>query len=204
MLGLQTDSWSSQTSSTKRLLSWFSPTLSDDSTALMQRPKSPLTCRQPFCRCLPQLWAAAGEEMPPLNSSQQSLWEFCLAKHLACNSGALGTQYETRATEITTTRSARSARGRNAFAGTRLHYCAKHREASLCLAFPHLSAHEVKLCLLKQTVKQMGYYVHLLYLQLCIIMITGRLSWTVQAVKGGQLCFTSLFHTKQIQKYPIA
>lgn len=30
------------------------------------------------------------------------------------------------------------------------------------------------------------------------------LPWTVQAVKGGQLCFTTLFHTKQIQRYPIA
>ena len=76
MLGLQTDFWSSQTS-TRRLSSWLGPTASDDSTALMQHPKSPLTRRQPFGRCLPQLRAAAGEEMPPLTSSQQSRSGHC-------------------------------------------------------------------------------------------------------------------------------
>lgn len=68
----KTDSCSSPTSSTKRLLNWLSPAVWDDSAALMQHPESPLACRQPLCRCLPGLWAAAGEEMPPLNSSQQS------------------------------------------------------------------------------------------------------------------------------------
>lgn len=74
------------------------------------------------------------------------------------------------------------------------------RQEGPCLA----TAHEKKLWLPKQTVKQMVCYVHLLYLWLCIIMITGWLPWTVQAVKGGQLCFTTLFHTKQIQRSPIA
>lgn len=69
---LQTNFWPSQPPSPQHLLNWFSPITSDDSAALMQLPKSPLTCRQPFCRCLPGLRAAAGEETPHLRSSQRS------------------------------------------------------------------------------------------------------------------------------------
>lgn len=71
MLWLQTDFWPN-TPWPQHVLNWFSPITSDDSAALMQLPKSPLTCRQLFCRCLPGLQAAAGEEMPRLSSSQQS------------------------------------------------------------------------------------------------------------------------------------
>lgn len=53
---------------------------------------------------------------------------------------------------------------------------ARQGEASLSPAPPpSVRAQEVMFGLLKQTVKQRGYHVHLLYLRLCVIMITGRL-----------------------------
>lgn len=189
MLGVQSDSWSSHTSTLELVQShavrWLQ---SCDAASKVTAPWAAAVgrCSHP--------WAAAGEEMPALTSSRT-----CRAKHPACPSRASECCHH----HLQHTGSA--FRGGNALAGT-ASTLVKQREARGPL--PGLStsatAHEVKLWLLKQTVKQMGCYVHLLYLWLCIIMITGWLPWTVQAVKGGQLCFTTLFHTKQIQRYPIA
>lgn len=62
---------------------WFSPAVSDDSTAVMQNPQSQLPGRQLFAGA--HTLRAAGEE-----GSSELLRELCRAKHLACPSCAPG------------------------------------------------------------------------------------------------------------------
>lgn len=167
----------------------------------------------PRCQVAPQLWcsiqshssgpAAGGrcshpeqqleKRCPALTSAGA-----CRAKHLACPSRASGTL----ASPPWAHRKCILRRKRLCW--NSLQPFAKQREARGSL--PGLStfatAHEVKFGLPKQTVKQMGCYVHLLYLWLCIIMITGWLPWTVQAVKGGQLCFYNIVSHKANTEIP--
>lgn len=171
--------------------SCFNSALSGGSTAVMQHPKSQLQAGSCWQVLTP--WAAAGEEMPALTSVGA-----CRAKHLACPSRGSGTL----ASPPWAHRKCILRRKRLCW--NSLQPFAKQREARGSL--PGLStfatAHEVKFGLPKQTVKQMGCYVHLLYLWLCIIMITGWLPWTVQAVKGGQLCFYNIVSHKANTEIP--
>lgn len=152
----------------------------------------------PRCQVVPELWCSiqSHSSLRVLTPSEQQLEKRCQlwpplgVEHLACLSRASGT--------LTSPPWAhrKCIQRRKRLCWNSLHLFAKQREARGPL--PGLStfatAHEVKLWLLKQTVKQMGCYVHLLYLWLCLIMITSWLPWTVQAVKVGsyalQHCFT--------------
>jgi len=134
------------------------------------------------CGRSPQLGAAAGEETPPLNSSLLSPPGHRDLLNTQPATPVLRERGKRHEPPTSPPHAARAAQGE---VMPKEETPLVNAPPTLCQAQRHepppgtstpATAHEAKLCVLKQTVKQVGYNVHLLYLRLCGIMITGRLS----------------------------